>query len=77
LRGGENVSVNLLSPIPGKVLKILVAVGDEVTEDDEVMEIESMKMENPIYAPSSGVVKEIAVKVSDEVEVDDLLMVID
>lgn len=71
------MSTELLSPIPGKILKILVAVGDAVTEDDEVMKIESMKMENPVYAPASGVVKEISVKVNDEVEVDDLLMVID
>jgi len=71
------VSEELLSPIPGKILKILVAIGDTVTEDDEVMKIESMKMENPVYAPVSGVVKEIAVKVNDEVEVDDLLMVIE
>ncbi len=71
------MSEELLSPIPGKILKILVAVGDTVTEDDEVMKIESMKMENPVYASVSGVVKEIAVKVNDEVEVDDLLMVIE
>ncbi len=71
------MSEELLSPIPGKILKILVAIGDTVTEDDEVMKIESMKMENPVYAPVSGVVKEIAVKVNDDVEVDDLLMVIE
>jgi biotin carboxyl carrier protein len=70
------VSVELLSPIPGKIMKVLVKVGEKVNEDDEVMRIESMKMENPIYAPSAGTIKEIAVKENDEVETDDLLMVI-
>ncbi len=71
------MSIELLSPIPGKVLKVLVKVDETITEDDEVMKIESMKMENPIYAPASGKVKEILVKENDEVEVEDLLMVID
>ncbi len=73
----ENVSSELLSPIPGKVLKILVKVGETVGEDDEVMRIESMKMENPIYAPAAGKVKEISVKENDEVEAEDLLLVIE
>jgi biotin carboxyl carrier protein len=71
------MKVELTSPIPGKIMKVLVSVGDTVNEDDEVMKIESMKMENPIYAPASGTVTAIVVKESDEVEVDDLLLVIE
>jgi biotin carboxyl carrier protein len=71
------MKVELTSPIPGKIMKVLVNVGDIVNEDDEVMKIESMKMENPIYAPASGTVSSIGVKESDEVEVDDLLLVIE
>lgn len=66
----------LLSPLGGKILKIMVKVGDEVKEDDEVIRLEAMKMENPIYAPVAGVVKEIRVKENDQVEADDLLMVL-
>ena len=58
-------------------MKILVAVGDAVNEDDEVIKIESMKMENPVYAPVSGTVKEIRVKEQDEVEADDILMLLE
>jgi len=71
------VSFEFLSPIPGKIMKILVAVGDAINEDDEVIKIESMKMENPIFAPTSGTIREIRVKEHDEVEADDILMVIE
>ena len=71
------MSFEFLSPIPGKIMKILVAVGDAVNEDDEVIKIESMKMENPVYAPVSGTIREIRVKEHDEVEADDVLMIIE
>ncbi len=71
------MSVELLSPIPGKVMKVFVMVGETVNEDDEVMRIESMKMENPIYAPASGKIKEVLVNENDEVDTDDLLLVIE
>ena len=58
-------------------MKILVAVGDAINEDDEVIKIESMKMENPIFAPTLGTIREIRVKEHDEVEADDILMVIE
>ena len=51
------------SPMAGKVIEILVEVGQSVEEDDEVIILEAMKMENPVYAPESGVVKEIKVEV--------------
>ena len=71
------MKIELTSPIPGKIMKVLVGVGDVVNEDDEVMKIESMKMENPIYAPAAGTVTTIGVKENDEVEVDALLLVIE
>lgn len=58
-------------------MKILVSVGEEINEDDEVIKMESMKMENPIYAPASGKVIEIMVQENKEVEADDLLLVIE
>jgi acetyl-CoA carboxylase biotin carboxyl carrier protein len=70
------MSVELKAPMPGKILEVLVNVGDQVKEDDEVIMLEAMKMENPIYAPADGTVKEIKVKVSDSVETDQVMMVI-
>jgi biotin carboxyl carrier protein len=71
------MNIELTSPIPGKIMKVLVGVGDAVNEDDEVLKIESMKMENRIYAPATGTITAIGVKENDEVEVDDVLLVIE
>ena len=70
------MSVEVKAPMPGKILEVLVNVGDQVKEDDELVMLEAMKMENPIYAPVDGAVKEIKVKVGDTVETDQLLVVI-
>lgn len=66
---------NMESPLAGKILEINIKVGQEVSEDDEVMIIESMKMENPLFPPADGTVKEIRVKVGDRVNEGDVLAV--
>lgn len=65
------------SPMAGKVVEILVEVGQNVAEDDEVIILEAMKMENPVYAPENGVVKEIKVEVGKKVAEGDVLMVLE
>ena len=70
------MSTEVKAPMPGKILDVLVKVGDQVKEDDEVLMLEAMKMENPIYAPANGTVKEIKVKANDSVETEQVLMVI-
>jgi acetyl-CoA carboxylase biotin carboxyl carrier protein len=50
------------SPITGTVWKIVVSVGDTVTETDTVIILESMKMEMPIEANYDGTIGEILVK---------------
>jgi acetyl-CoA carboxylase biotin carboxyl carrier protein len=70
------MSVEVRAPMPGKILEVLVKVGDQVKEDDEVIMLEAMKMENPIYAPADGTVKEIKVKANDSVETEQVMMVI-
>jgi acetyl-CoA carboxylase biotin carboxyl carrier protein len=71
------MSVDVKAPMPGKILEILVNVGDKVNEDDELFILEAMKMENPIYAEAGGVVKEIKVKVNDAVDTDQIMMVLE
>ena len=66
---------DVLAPLAGKILAVLVEPGSKVDEDDELIVIEALKMENTVYAPGPGTVKEIAVKVGDSVEDDDLLVV--
>ncbi|MDD2189973.1 MAG: acetyl-CoA carboxylase biotin carboxyl carrier protein subunit [Eubacteriales bacterium] len=66
----------ILSPISGKIFGININVGDAVTEDDEVIIIEAMKMETAVYG-ENGTVKEIKVKVGDQVEEDQVLAVLE
>ena len=67
----------ILAPLAGRILKVHVAAGASVEEDDEVVIIEALKMETPIYAPCTGVVKEVRVSAGDSVEEDDVLAVIE
>ena len=73
----KGMSVDVKAPMPGKILEVLVNVGDQVKEDDEVIMLEAMKMENSIYAPADGTVKEIRVKANDSVDTEQLMMVIE
>jgi len=68
---------DLLAPLAGKVLSLAVEVGSRVTEDDEVLVLEAMKMETVVYAPCDGRVGTILVTVGDQVEEDDPLAVIE
>jgi len=68
---------NVTAPMAGKVIDIKVNVGDTVSEDDELLILEAMKMEMPIVAPTSGKVKEIKCKKGDSVGADDVLVVIE
>ncbi len=60
--------------ITGTVWKIEVEVGDEVEEDEDLIILESMKMEMPISAPFDGIVREILIAEGDSVEEDEILI---
>ncbi|MBN92473.1 MAG: acetyl-CoA carboxylase biotin carboxyl carrier protein subunit [Deltaproteobacteria bacterium] len=62
--------------ITGNVWKILVTVGQEVEEDDEVVILESMKMEIPIESPDDGTVAEIRISEGDAVKQGAVLVVL-
>jgi biotin carboxyl carrier protein len=64
-------------PMVGKIVNVLVKVGDTVNEDDQIATLEAMKMEMPLVAPVSGVIKEIKVAPGDEVETDAVLAIIE
>lgn len=65
------------APLAGNVWSVLVEAGAKVEEDDELVVIEALKMENPIYAPRAGTVKEVRVKKGDKVAEDDVLVVLE
>ena len=71
------MTTELKAPMPGKVNQILLNVGDQVNQDDEVMIIEAMKMEMPICAPCSGTIKEIKAKEGESVQGEAVLAVIE
>ena len=64
------------SPLPGSVIKVLVSEGQTVKKGDTLLTLESMKMENAIMAEADGTVKQIAVTPGQNVMQDDLLIVL-
>lgn len=64
----------LRSPMPGRVMSILVRPGDRVSAGDEVCVVEAMKMEQSIRTPRDGVVKAVHVQPLDPVSADDPLV---
>ena len=71
------MSEEVNAPMAGNIWKIHVKVGDQVQYEDELMILEALKMENPIYAPVDGTVSEIKVAENDAVEANQVLMVLD
>lgn len=65
------------SPMPGKVIQILVREGDAVSEGQGVIVVEAMKMENELRAPRSGTVASLRVKEGAAVEAGALLLTIE
>ncbi|MFN0279294.1 MAG: biotin/lipoyl-containing protein [Pyrinomonadaceae bacterium] len=69
--------VEIKTAMPGKVVRILVAKGDNVEAGDGVIVVEAMKMQNEIKSPKDGVIKTIAVAEGDTVSAGQLLAVIE
>ena len=67
---------DVVAPMQGTIVKVLVEVGQEVKVGDAVVVLEAMKMENQLQAEKAGSVKSINVKPSDKVGSGDVLVVI-
>jgi 3-methylcrotonyl-CoA carboxylase alpha subunit len=70
-RNDEN---SLESPMPGKVLQVLVEAGDHVEDEQPLVIIEAMKMEFMVRAPHTGVVAKINYGAGEQVAVGDILV---
>jgi biotin carboxyl carrier protein len=62
--------------IAANVWQVLVQAGAAVSEGDELVILESMKMEIPVTAPAAGTVSEVRVKPEDQVQEGDVLVVL-
>jgi len=67
----------LVAPMPGKVVRVLLAAGDEVEVGQGVVVIEAMKMQNEIKSPKKGKIIEIRVAEGQTVNAGEVLAVVD
>jgi biotin carboxyl carrier protein len=66
----------LTSPMPGKIVKVLVAEGEEVAEGQTLLIMEAMKMQNELKATSAGIVGKVSVQEGATVETGSSLITI-
>lgn len=66
----------ILAPMPGKVVRLLVQQGDAVEAGKGLLVVEAMKMQNEIRAPKNGTVERLSVKEGQAVNAGDLLAVV-
>lgn len=67
----------IIAPMPGKVLRVLVAPGDEIKARQPLVVVEAMKMENELSSPRDGRVTDVAVAPGVSVEAGRLLVVVE
>lgn len=72
--GSNAVTDEVYAPMPGIMLEVQVALGDEVKQGDFLCVLEAMKMENALTAPRDGVIKSVEVAVGDTVDKGKLLI---
>jgi biotin carboxyl carrier protein len=63
--------------MPGKIVRVLVSVGDEVAANQGVLIVEAMKMQNEVLAPKAGKVTEIRVVEGQTVNASETLAIIE
>ena len=68
---------SVASPMPGRLVKLLVAVGDAVMAGQPLCIVEAMKMQNELAAPVAGIVREIYFKAGDQVPAGAAILMIE
>jgi len=67
----------IYAPMPGKIVKILVEEGQEITEKQPMVIVEAMKMENQVNALASGTVRKVNFKAGDQVDTETPIIELD
>jgi biotin carboxyl carrier protein len=78
--GGASVGATdgtLTAPMTGKVLEVLVAEGDSVSEGQPLLVLSAMKMRLEIKAPHAGIVRRLGARAGDQVEGGDTMVVVE
>jgi biotin carboxyl carrier protein len=68
---------NLIAPMPGKIVRVLLGAGDEVAVGQGVVVVEAMKMQNEIKSPKAGRVIEVRVSEGATVNANQVLAVVE
>jgi biotin carboxyl carrier protein len=72
-----DATARILAPMPGKVVRILVAAGDQVEAGDGILVVEAMKMQNEMKSPKAGTVIALNVQTGATVNGGDVLAIIE
>lgn len=75
--GDESGAKKLTAPMPGKVVRILVAEGSEVEAGAGIMVVEAMKMQNEVKSPKKGTIQRILVGQGAAVNAGDVLAIVE
>lgn len=74
---GEAGPTEVTSPMPGKVVALMVEEGQEVVEGQGLVVVEAMKMENELRSPKTGTVRSVRAAVGDAVDGGAILCVVE
>ncbi|GAB6191520.1 biotin/lipoyl-containing protein [Desulfocastanea catecholica] len=67
---------NVIAPMPGTVLQVLVDIGESVKKGQVLLVLEAMKMENDLMAPADGIVEKLNVTKGVSVNAGDVLVIL-
>ncbi len=74
---GNDAHAGMEAPMPGRVVRVAVAVGDVVKKGQTVVTLEAMKMEHALKAPRDGVVREVGCREGELVQAGVALVVLE
>lgn len=70
-------AARIVAPMPGKVVRVLVSVGDQVEAGAGIVVVEAMKMQNEMKSPKTGMVVTLSVDIGATVNAGDVLAVVE
>lgn len=72
--GATKVVQQIKAPMPGLIIQLIAAEGDEIKKGDSLLILEAMKMENVLKSPRDGKIKKVHVQLKQAVEKNQLLI---